>query len=169
MPMRCRPLQAWTVPLPSGPVYRENRRLLSTVFRGNIRAGSASVRARECPPGIAGGGERRALVVDAGGPAGEHDATVALSEDRLEGLRARDDLGVHAHLTDAAGDQLAVLCAEIQDADLVHADPEETLCVPRQPLKGLPDRRRHRAARAAVCPTPATLDQVRAPSAPSRR
>src|SRR5262245_34605823 len=23
MPMRCRPLQAWTAPLPSGPVYRE--------------------------------------------------------------------------------------------------------------------------------------------------
>ena len=31
---------------------------------------------------------------------------------------------------------------------------------PDSPLEGLPDRRRHRAARAAVCPTPAALDQV---------
>src|SRR5262249_13247732 len=85
-------------------------------------------------------GQRCALVVDAGGPAGEDDALVTLGEDLLERLRARDDFGVHGHLADAAGDELAVLCAEIQDADLVHADPEQTLCVPQTVWQCMPAR-----------------------------
>src|SRR5262249_30214424 len=76
-------------------------------------------------------GQRRALVVDAGGPAGEDDALVALGEDLLERLRARDDLGVHGHFADTAGDELAIMRAEKQEAELFYADPEQTLCVPQ--------------------------------------
>ena len=38
---------------------------------------------------------------------------------------------------------------------------------PGSPLKGRPDRRLHLAARATVCLTPAALDHIRFPSAPS--
>ena len=62
-------------------------------------------------------GQRSVLLVDARRPAGEHDGGVAAGEHALDGLGARQDLGVDAQLADAAGDQLRVLAPEIEDRD----------------------------------------------------
>src|ERR1700675_4715962 len=65
-------------------------------------------------------GQRGAVVVDARWAARENDPPVAGGQQLLHGLRAGDDLGIDGQLTDAASDQLGVLRAEIQDANLIH-------------------------------------------------
>ena len=89
-------------------------------------------------------GERRAVLVDARGAAREDDALVAVREDLLERVGAGEDLGVHGHLPDPAGDQLRVLAPEVQDRDLVgraHAAPGATGAVPASGPAGRPSLR----------------------------
>src|SRR2546425_13071687 len=63
------------------------------------------------------GGERRALVVDGGGAAGEDEAARVEALDVLPGCVVREELAVDVALADSAGYQHAILCPEIEDDD----------------------------------------------------
>ena len=56
---------------------------------------------------------RRAVGVHAGRPAGQHDGLRVTGLDVLHAGGVRDNLGIHPGLTDAAGDELRVLRAEV--------------------------------------------------------
>src|SRR5262249_56163746 len=62
-----------------------------------------------------------AVLVEAGGPAGEDDALKATGQDLGERMGAGEDLGVDGHLADPPRDQLGVLPTEIEDRDLAGA------------------------------------------------
>ena len=63
-------------------------------------------------------GQRGLVLVHARRPAREHDAGVAARQHAIHRIGARQDLGIHAQLADAPGDELRVLAAEIEDRDL---------------------------------------------------
>ena len=63
---------------------------------------------------------RRAVGVHAGGPAGEDHRGGLARDDVLDGRVAGHDLGVHLRLTHAAGDQLGVLGAVVDDEHRGH-------------------------------------------------
>ena len=64
-----------------------------------------------------GVGERRAVRVDGGGPAGEDERDRVPSPDLFCAEPVRDELRVDTRLADASRDQLAVLAAEVEDED----------------------------------------------------
>src|SRR5947209_15687849 len=68
-------------------------------------------------PGLEQGaiGERRALLIHAGRPAGEDDRLRRAGADPLPWHRPIDQLAVDAGLTHPASDQLAILRAEVED------------------------------------------------------
>ena len=59
-------------------------------------------------------GERRTLGVDRRGPAGEDERRRIPGQDLVRAEPVRDELRVDPRLADAAGDQLAVLTAEVE-------------------------------------------------------
>ena len=63
--------------------------------------------------------ERRARLLDAERAAREHDPARLEGADLLHGHRAGVDLAVNVQLADAAGNELRVLRAEIEDEDLL--------------------------------------------------
>ena len=71
---------------------------------------------------------RRGRVVDRVRTAGEDDALVTLGFDLFNGRRIVQDLSVHVLFAHAAGDQLVVLAAEVQDEDgFIHAGIRSSL------------------------------------------
>ena len=65
---------------------------------------------------------RRTIGVDGRRAAGQDDRLRLARQHLLDRHGVRDDLGVHVALADPAGDQLGVLCAEIDDQDGVEVN-----------------------------------------------
>ena len=65
-------------------------------------------------PGIYAGSIFR---IDTVGTAGQDDGLGILGFDLIQGIIVRNDFAVHTAFTDASGNQLAVLCAEVNHQD----------------------------------------------------
>src|SRR3989304_3831582 len=65
------------------------------------------------------GDARRLLIVHAGWAAGEHDTLWAVSQNRGQRRRARQNLRIDLRFADTAGDQLGVLRPEVENQNSI--------------------------------------------------